>query len=653
MEKQCKWHFKEEGGRDVGPNDPVDEKFKGMPYYSIVREAIQNSLDAVRDKSEPVKVDFKFSKLNRSDMPNFFELEKHIIQSQEYYNDNPNAKRLFAGMLKYLNDDNPGERRLEIPCLKISDYNTYGMTYVEGITTSPFYAFLRAGGVSSKNQSSGGSFGFGKGAYYTLSPIKTILVSTVDENDKAFFQGSTILTTHKDVNGNKLTAYGYYDNNNGEPVNNAEDIPEIFQRTEKGTDVLIIGLWPEFEIINLMVKSVLNNFWLSIHDDKLIVQIDNIIIKKENLERIIDDYFKNEFEHGSANEIETWNPKSYYKAIKYALNSDQFQLFEEELDTIGKVRLYVYLEKGLPNRVSYFRTPRMVVFKRTNRKVNGYAAVFICDSKIGNDILRLMENPAHNEWKKENYPKEEGSVSKISKKAEAAIAEFINAKLDSLSKIKTGKKITFIGLEEYLSIPEDLLEKEENSEFEGMSADSSSGKRSNDITDEETGMITSEIDKSPVIKPKIKSHPEITKEFDMDVDIDGENKVMTGGGENGDGNSNQSDTHEKKGSPNSQGEQSKTLIKIDFKVVAQFENEKLYHNLIINTPTNVSFAELELLVGADNDRSDGIQLTYTTVGETLNNIIKKVPLIAGKNLIKVCFADNIKHSIKLKAYEIH
>ena len=43
MEKQCKWHFKAEGGRDVGPNDPVDEKFKGQPYYSIVREAIQNS----------------------------------------------------------------------------------------------------------------------------------------------------------------------------------------------------------------------------------------------------------------------------------------------------------------------------------------------------------------------------------------------------------------------------------------------------------------------------------------------------------------------------------------------------------------------------------------------------------------------------------
>jgi hypothetical protein len=512
---------------------------------------------------------------------------------------------------------------------------------------------LRAGGVSSKNQSAGGSFGFGKGAYYTLSPIKTILVSTVDENDKVFFQGSTILTTHKDDHNKKLTAYGYYDNNNGEPIDKAENIPEIFHRTEKGTDVLIIGLWLEGEIKNLMVRSVLNNFWLSIHDNKLIVQIEDIVIKKENLERTIDDYFKNEFEHGGANDIETWNPKPYYKAVKYAHNSDQFQLFEEELDTIGKVRLYVYLEKGLPNRVSYFRTPRMVVFKRTNGKVNGYAAVFICDSEKGNEILRLMENPAHNEWKKENYPKEEGTVSKIAKRAEAVISDYINAKLDSLSKIKTGKKITFLGLEEYLSIPEDLLEKEEDSEFEGMSANNSSGKQSNDIANEETGMITSEIDKPAIIKPKIRMQPEIKKELELDDDMDGENEISTGWAENGNGSANESGTSEKKGNPNPKGEQNKILIRVDFKVVAQFENEKLYHNLIINTHTAIALAELVLFVGADNDRNDGIQLIYTTVGEISKNTLTKVPLIKDKNLIKVRFADNIKHSIKLKAYEIH
>src|SRR5690554_2188768 len=99
MEKNCKWHFKLEGGRDVGPNDPVDEKFKGQPYYSIVREAIQNSLDAIDNENEPVKVDFSFFDLNRNDYPEFFDIETHIKQCNSYYSENDNAKRLFDQML--------------------------------------------------------------------------------------------------------------------------------------------------------------------------------------------------------------------------------------------------------------------------------------------------------------------------------------------------------------------------------------------------------------------------------------------------------------------------------------------------------------------------------------------------------------------------
>ncbi|WP_410220971.1 hypothetical protein [Pedobacter sp.] len=657
MEKNCKWHFKPEGGRDVGPNDPVDEKFKGQPYYSIVREAIQNSLDAIYDQSKPVKVDFTFFNLNRNDYPELFDIEAHINQCRKYYPDDVNAERLFKNMLYYLNGDIEGKKRLSLACLKISDYNTIGMNYTEKDTKSPFYAFLKAGGVSAKSQGSGGSFGFGKGAYYTLSPIKTIIVSTKTDIGNVFFEGSTILTTHTNDQGTKLTAYGYYDNNDGEPTQKEIDIPEIFRRVETGTDVNIIGLWDEPKRITLMIKSVLNNFWMAIHDSKLVVQVDDIIIDKENLEQKIDEYFPSDgFESGNASEIESWNPKSYLKAVKYTKTSDQYHLFENTLETVGNVKLYVYLEKGLPNRISFFRKPRMVVFKRTNRKVNGYSAVFICENEKGNEILRLMENPAHSEWKKENYPKDEGKISRIARKAENEISDFVNKSLESLSKIKAGKKITFLGLEEYLSIPEDLLEKEEEFDYIGNVSSSSSGVLSTEMSDDETGIQTTDntpikIKPTLIFKPQGKENTEIdnTDEGEEDVIVGGENNGDDGGGDDlppGDG----SDTV--KGKRRQDSNDNKVLIKVGLRVIAQKENNTQYHILMISSDKQIHNAELELLVGADNDRDDGVAIVFSDNGLIENNVIKNFSLVNGINKIKIQFIDNLKHSIKVKAYEV-
>ncbi len=656
MEKNCKWHFKPEGGGEIGPNDPLHITFKGNPYYSIVREAIQNSLDAVDDKTKPVVVSFQYFDLNRQEYPAFFQIETHINQSLNYYKENVDAKRLFGDMLKYLNGTEEGKKKLKISCLKISDMNTKGMYFDEG-TTSPFYAFLRASGVSAKNQGAGGSFGFGKGAYFALSPIKTLVVSSKDTNGNVYFEGATRLTTHKDDSDSKISAFGFYDNNNGNPTTTEDDISEIFRKTESGTDVNIIGLWDEPNQKRLMIKSVLNNFWLAIYDEKLVVQIDDITINKNNIETIIGEYFEGQAESGVPTEIESWNPKSYLKAVKYAETNDQFRVFEDNLKTIGKVKLYVYLEKGLPNRTSYFRTPRMVVFKRTNRKVNGYSAVFICDNDKGNEMLRLMENPAHNEWNIDNYPKDEGQIDTDARKGYNEISNFINTKLESLSKIKTGNKIAFVGLEEYLSIPEDLLEKDEEYDFDGMNTNNISGQSSNEQTEDETGMLTSDKTEPVTIKPTVKTQQsEAKEEADIEVAEDGEETITVGGENDSDGGDAPSSDLGDTGSAGNRTDEnpvkSKVVAKVNFKVAAQTENGNLYHYLIVNSDEEIENSELELLVGADNDRDDGVEIAETDKGIISKNAIKNLKLERGVTKIKIRFADNIKHSVKLKAYEI-
>ena len=86
-EKNCKWFFADQppGGREIGPNNAMEQSFKKHPYASLVRESIQNSLDAVLDNNEPVRMKYEFREMKSEDYPNFFDLRNHIQGCIDYY----------------------------------------------------------------------------------------------------------------------------------------------------------------------------------------------------------------------------------------------------------------------------------------------------------------------------------------------------------------------------------------------------------------------------------------------------------------------------------------------------------------------------------------------------------------------------------------
>ena len=160
-EKNCKWYFADQPNvQEVGPNNAMEQSFKSHPYAALVRESIQNSLDAVLDKSKPVQVDFSFREMKGCDYPEFFRLKDHIKGCLDYYSNNYNAKVIYEPMMKFFADSTHHDH---LGYIRISDYNTKGMSYEKDKTDSPFYAFVRSAGVSAKDDTSaGGSFGFGK-----------------------------------------------------------------------------------------------------------------------------------------------------------------------------------------------------------------------------------------------------------------------------------------------------------------------------------------------------------------------------------------------------------------------------------------------------------------------------------------------------------
>jgi len=659
-EKGLNWYFDKESGEDDGPNDPIHEKFKGNPYYSIVRESIQNSLDAVDDENKPVIVEYSFFEISRlkGEFPNLFKIEEHINGGKEYYPKNPQAQRLFDEMLEYLNGNYDGnKKRTKIYCLRISDYNTEGMGFEEDeesedYTDSPFYAFLRAKGVSPKGDSgAGGSFGFGKGAYFALSPIRTVIVSTLTKNGNYLFQGKTRLTTHKGPNGEKLTASGYYDLGDGKPITESEQIPDIFLRSEQGTDINVIGLQGSERTIIPMVKSVLNNFWLAIYENKLAVKIKDVEINKNNLDEKIHAYYSEEVESGSVNDYEEWTPLPYYKAVKHAEETPSFRVFEEDLGSLGKVKLFIYLKQGLKNRIAYLRKPKMVVFKRTNNKLNGYSGLFICENEEGNKLLRRMENPQHNEWSRTNYTKgQQPHPDGI--KAERELYEFINNCLSELNKRNIGKKQSVLGLEEYLNIPEDLIGEED---YEGDGLNLVAGQETYELTDEETGSETTSNDEPKRVQVTVTEAKNIKDDEESDYDEEGDLDIVSGRNEETGGDKPGPGDSEDVTSGSTGSEHSKKVIPIDYRVVAQRRNSYRLHILIINSDVNTQNAEIEIKVGTDTEGSRGdnqSRIIESSHGTVSDHTIENLQLHKGRNELRIRFEDDLKHSINISAYAI-
>ena len=124
-EKNCRWHFADSlGGQDQGPNEAMGENFKKDKFESLVRESIQNSLDAVANPALPVLESFRFRTTDSNNYPNLFDIKDEIQGCIEKYPDDK-ARKKFQPMLDYLNRMQDGK----FDFLEVSDENTTGMDY--------------------------------------------------------------------------------------------------------------------------------------------------------------------------------------------------------------------------------------------------------------------------------------------------------------------------------------------------------------------------------------------------------------------------------------------------------------------------------------------------------------------------------------------
>lgn len=403
-----------------GFNDSGIEHFRGNPIFHLGREINQNAMDAAEDGL--VKVNFIFREIETNSIPNLGEF-KEIIKSclQASQAESERAKSFFEHATKML-------AKKSIGVLEISDSNTHGIKG-PAVNGTPFFAFMKATGQSKKDsQIASGSYGIGKFAPYAVSSLRTIFVSTVycgeDGKWQQLTQGKSVLMSH-DYKGKRRRGVGFWGYcNKCKPITgtlpksngwlqraaNPKDYP-----AKKGTTIIILGFEPVKNWRELLAVSVAENFFGAIGNNKLEVNIDNELVLSHNtIHEFFDDRVILNALQNQKDEPERFNNcKTYLEAIQ---SIDEVQVEETENRDLGLCAIRILVGEHLPKKVCILRNGMMITDELNRLKsfpdFKEFVAVMECKSSKGNQLLRDMEPPRHDDFEPERLPSQKQAMGK-------------------------------------------------------------------------------------------------------------------------------------------------------------------------------------------------------------------------------------------------
>lgn len=269
--KAERWRFPQK--RRVDPNiDPVQGEFftpEGL-VDGLVRESIQNSLDAGRGKGV-VRVQFSLYEDSKALDP-----EKHSKYMTGLW------EHLESLDAEFPDQDDP------MSFLVIEDFGTSGLNgdptqsvdVSEGEEKNNFYYFWRNIGRSEKSETDRGRWGLGKTVFPAASRINSFLGLTVREDGRRLLMGQSVVKVHQ-VGEQFFTAYGGFGEFESDdfvmPIENAHLIREFssdfhLQRTAEAGLSVVIPFFRGDEIdIEDIIRAVIVHYFFPILSGDLIV----------------------------------------------------------------------------------------------------------------------------------------------------------------------------------------------------------------------------------------------------------------------------------------------------------------------------------------------------------------------------------------------
>lgn len=389
-------YYFEEVGRGVseGAQDPRSEHFSGAVIEdAVVREVIQNSLDARTDDAASVEVVFELDQLAVHDLPGAGGLRRAAGSAAEAVGDaTEGAKRIRAVSERLAGPS--------ISVLRIADYGTTGLTGDENVDGG-LHALTRSSGVSSSGGGRGGSFGIGAAVGVMASGISTVGYLTRRTGaDETIYASWSQLTGHVDAQGIQRRARGIFTHADirdrlNYPRFGAEGFGPFGHRNDLGTTVLIFDYINAESDSRLLAirRAVLRNFLVAVLEGDLVVTGRGVSGEWRLDSATLDSVLQEDSELRE-------RTAPFRRAM-------ELEPIVKTLPRIGEVELRI-LELGanpdgsLPRSLDtmLMRRPRMLIeFMKHRGLPKPYAAVFICRNEEGNELLRALEGPSHDGWK--------------------------------------------------------------------------------------------------------------------------------------------------------------------------------------------------------------------------------------------------------------
>ena len=407
-------HPVDESDQWDGFNEPGIEHFAGSPIQHLAREVNQNAVDA--GESDIVDVRIRLHEVEVSSIPNLDELKANFVSCYEAsLKESKKAEIFFKAAQAELN-------KPKISVLEISDYHTRGMKGPSENGT-PFYAFMKAKGQSRKgNDTATGSYGIGKFAPYAVSKIRTIFISTVYQEDSGAYtqltQGKSILMSH-DRKGKRKQGVGFWGHSKKcQPVTGVFfDLPKWIQRanseaelpSSKGSKLTVLGFDAAQNWQAHLAVSVAENFFGAISDGKLRVEVDD----KYTLDQTtIHEFFENDEIRGLIKNLKD-EPEQFDNSKNYlAAHHGGIEVITEETEQreLGLCQVKILIGENLPKKVCALRNGMFITDSLNRLKIfsdfKDFVAVFHCQSTKGNELLRSMEPPRHDDFEPARLPQE-------------------------------------------------------------------------------------------------------------------------------------------------------------------------------------------------------------------------------------------------------
>ncbi len=517
------WRFPPtNGGRVDGFNDPGIAHFSGTPYSSLARETIQNSLDARDSYDQPVHVSFELIELSPDDMGRA-ELSAAIEACRrEVDSDDPAQPELLRAQ-EVLDTE-------RIPFLRVSDRNT------TGLRGKHWRTLVKMQGASFKAdlEGAGGSFGIGKYAPFAVSALRTVFYWTCYEEDGKNlerFQGKCVLMSHQH-DGEEVQGTGFYGLRDG-CVEMTASIPECFRLTTQrslpilGTSLAIAGFMEARDWRRRVASSVIENFFYAIDRGQLKVLIepgdgdgDLFAIDDTTLGEcfaaLLDGNPDSEDE-----QAEGGNSLSQARAFWEISDADEPAIEKQDQD-LGHCRLWIRVAEDLPSRVGFVRRTGMLVTTQQRNLIRfpgfrDFAALCVFEDPAGNELLRRMENPRHDQFEPERLPEEDRQRGR---RALKRITDWIRSEVRKQAGPPEGGRSTVLSeLATYLPDMQPDEPFEEVGRQSGGTGEPGFGER-----------VTLTL--KPVRRPTPPTLPSI-EESDEDGDSDGDDTGSAGGGGTG------------------------------------------------------------------------------------------------------------------------